>query len=65
MIEMENESVGTAALRFICPHAERVSYNISISQPVVSATYDQVFVKACKNCAASMVKQVFDSLVNT
>ena len=60
---MENESGATSALRFICPHAERASYNISISVPVVSATYDQVSVKACKNCAASMVKQVLDSLV--
>ncbi len=31
----------------------------------LSATYDQVSVKACKNCAASMVKQVLESLVNT
>ena len=48
MTEMENESGATSALRFICPHVERASYNISICQPVVSATYDQVSVKACQ-----------------
>ena len=64
MTTMENESGATSALRFICPDAELASYNISIPVPVVSATYDQVSVKACKNCAVSMVKQVLDQLVN-
>ena len=43
----ETESTPTSVLKFTCPHEERVSYSTLICLPVVSATYDQVSVKAC------------------
>ena len=61
----ENASTPTSVLKFICPHEERASYSTLICLPVVSATYDQVSVKACPRCVSFMVGQGLTSLEST
>jgi hypothetical protein len=61
----ETESVVTSVSKYICPHEELASYNMSISEPVSSTTSHEHFLKVCPSCASFMVEQVSEILENT
>ena len=61
----ETEFGATSVLKFTCPHEERASYSTLICLPVLSATYDQVSVKACPRCVSYMVGQGLENLEST
>jgi hypothetical protein len=65
LINMENASEVTSVSKYICPHGEHVSYNISIWEPVSSTTSHEHLLKVCPSCAAFIVEQVSEILEST